>query len=102
MSHEREDIRAIGTNERVGVNLGLNLVLGSLSIKSADSVLDKHLETGAPCQLVAMLKKSDVDDSSNQTYAFDEVIIERKSFAMNASIGAISTYEFSATRFRNE
>lgn len=40
---EREDIRAVGSGERVDVSFGLRIVQGELVVKSATFVLDTHL-----------------------------------------------------------
>jgi hypothetical protein len=54
---EREDIRAVGSGERVDVSFGLRSVQGELVIKSANYVLDAHLAGQSSFQVVANLKK---------------------------------------------
>lgn len=40
----REDIPAIGTDERIDVSFGLKIVEGTLKVKSTNSVLNEHLD----------------------------------------------------------
>lgn len=98
---EREDIRAVGSNERVDVIFGLRTVQGELAIRSANFALDTLLEKRDKFQLVASLKKTEGNDDV-RTLSFDDCFIEGKSFAMDAHGSAITTYAFSATRIREE
>lgn len=41
---EREDIRAVGSAERIDVELGLRTVQGELVVKSAEYCTDGHLD----------------------------------------------------------
>ena len=42
---EREDVRAIGSGERVDVSFGLRTVQGEIAVRSAEHTLDVHLVT---------------------------------------------------------
>lgn len=101
---EREDIRAIGSDERIDVSFGLRTVVGELVIRSASPELNKLLEERASFQLVANLSKAkgvQVTDKAT-TYAFDQCFLESKAFGMDAGGTAATTYVFSATRMRVE
>jgi hypothetical protein len=98
---EREDIRAVGSSERIDVSFGLRTVLGELVVKSADEKLDKLLASQTKTQFVVNLKKDDADNSPKMTLAFDDCFIESKSFAMNAGGTAVTTYSFTATKLRD-
>ncbi|MDH3973548.1 MAG: hypothetical protein OEV42_04635 [Deltaproteobacteria bacterium] len=99
---ERDDIRAVGSSERIDVNFGLRTVQGEIIIHSADPLLDVHLEKQTKFQLIANLKKRDGDDGAKRTYSFDDCFVESKSLSMSASSTAATTYLFSATRVREE
>lgn len=99
---EREDVRAVGSDERVATSFGLRVVLGELAVRSASYALDTHLEKRSQFQLVANLKKDESADSPKRTLSFDECFIEAKDFALGASGTALTRYTFSATRVREE
>ena len=101
---EREDIRAIGSDERVDVSFGLRTVLGELVVRSSSARLNKLLDDRAGFQLVASLAKAKGIAATDRpvTYAFDGSFMESKSFGLDASGSAVTTYGFSATRMRTE
>lgn len=98
---EREDIRAIGSNERVDVIFGLRTVQGELVIRSASVKLDGLLQQRAKFQLVTSLKRTEGSDDT-RTLSFDDCFVEGKSFRMDAHGSAATTYAFTATRVREE
>jgi hypothetical protein len=101
---EREDIRAIGSDERIDVSFGLRTVQGEIVVRSASAKLDTLLTERAGFQLVANLSKDKgihVSDRAT-TYGFDGCYVEGKSFGIDASGTALATYNFSATRVRVE
>ena len=99
---EREDIRAVGTGERIDVSFGLRTVQGELVIRSDSEALDGKLDKQEKFQLVASLKKGEGEDASKRTYSFDDCYVENKSLAMEAGGTAATTYLFTATRLREE
>ncbi|MFZ2725363.1 MAG: hypothetical protein WAX77_03835 [Methylococcaceae bacterium] len=99
---EREDIRAVGSSERIDVSFGLRTVQGELAVKSANYVLDKHLTDQSKTQLVVNLKKDQAADAPKRTLSFDNCYIEGKSFGMDAGGSAITTYLFTASLVREE
>ncbi|WP_309897343.1 hypothetical protein [Archangium sp.] len=98
---EREDIRAIGSNERVDVIFGLRTVQGELIIRSASVKLDGLLQNRAKFQLVTSLKRTEGTDDT-RTLSFDDCFVEGKSFRLDAHGSAATTYAFTATRVREE
>lgn len=98
---EREDIRAIGSNERVDVIFGLRTVQGELIIRSASVKMDALLQGRAKFQLVANLKRTEGTDEV-RTLSFDDCFVEGKSFQLDAHGSAATTYAFTATRIREE
>ncbi len=98
---EREDIRAIGSNERVDVIFGMRTVQGELVIRSASVKLDGLLQQRGKFQLVTSLKRTEGTDDT-RTLSFDDCFVEGKSFRMDAHGSAATTYAFTATRVREE
>ena len=98
---EREDIRAIGSEERVDVIFGLRTVQGELMIRSASLKLDELLHSRGRFQLVAGLKRGEDSDAA-RTLSFDDCFVEGKSFQLDAHGSAATTYAFTATRIREE
>lgn len=100
---EREDVRAIGSDERVDVSFGLRTVAGELVVRSANAKLDKALDERKTFQIVANLKKDKgIVTDSKATYTLDGCFVEGKSFGLGASGTGLTTYAFSATRVRAE
>ena len=99
---EREDIRAIGSAERVGISFGLRTVQGEIAVRSANYKLDGHLSAQSAFQIVANLKKDEAADSPKRTISFDDCFVENKDFNIGAGGTVITTYVFSATRLREE
>jgi hypothetical protein len=99
---EREDIRAVGSDERVDVIFGLRTVQGELAVTSSSTDLDDRLTGRAKFQLVANLKRDEAADAPKRTLSFDDCFVEAKSFTMGAGGSAATTYTFTATRVREE
>ncbi|NML13678.1 hypothetical protein [Azohydromonas caseinilytica] len=99
---EREDIRAIGSAERIAVSFGLRSVQGEVVVRSASYKLDEHLKNQSTFQIVANLKKDEAADAPKRTLSFDECFVENKEFSVGAGGTVVSTYVFSATRVREE
>ncbi|WP_244237052.1 hypothetical protein [Corallococcus llansteffanensis] len=96
---EREDVRAIGSNERVDVIFGLRTVRGELVVRSASLALDALLDNRGKFQIVANLKRTEGTDDV-RTLSFDDCFVEGKGFQLDAHGSAATTYAFSATRIR--
>lgn len=99
---EREDIRAIGSAERISVSFGLRTVQGEIAVRSAHYKLDGHLKDQTAFQIVANLKKEEAADAPKRTLSFDDCFVENKDFSIGAGGTVITTYVFSATRVREE
>lgn len=97
---EQEDVRGVGTDERVAVVFGLRTVLGELAVKSASTKLDDLLSKQAAFQLVADLKQDDSDNSPKRKLSFDGCFVQDKRFTLGAGGSVLTTYAFSATRLR--
>lgn len=99
---EREDVRAVGSDERIDVSFGLRTVQGELVVASTCPPLDAILDKRTKCQLVANLAKSDEADAPRRSYSFDDCFVEGKALSMDAGKTAATTYRFTATRVREE
>lgn len=98
---ERQDVRAIGTDERVDVIFGLRTVQGELVVQSANTELDTHLTERSKFQIVANLKRDEAE-GAKRTLSFDDCFLEAKSFALSSGGSVNTTYTFTATRAREE
>jgi hypothetical protein len=98
---ERQDVRAIGTDERVDVIFGLRTVQGELVVASANTELDEALTNRSKFQIVANLKRDEAE-GAKRTLSFDDCFIEGKAFSLSSGGSVSTTYTFTATRAREE
>jgi hypothetical protein len=98
VDRSRQDIAAIGTDERIGVDFGLKIVTGALTVRSTNDALNTILNNNDTFQITANLKKGDL----TKTVAFDECYLDDKQVGLDANGVLITTYNFSATRVREE
>jgi hypothetical protein len=105
VSRSKEDILSIDIDERIGAYYGALKVTGSLKVKSTNEELDKKMYVKIPevatFQILVTLFPQG-KDSQIKKIAFHECILEGKSLALNANGVATTTYEFSATRVKEE
>lgn len=99
---EREDVRAIGSDERVDVIFGLRTIHGELAVASASPDLDARLHGRSRFQVVANLRRDEGGEGPRRTLSFDDCYVEGKSFTMGAGGAVTTTYAFTATRIREE
>ena len=99
---EREDVAAIGNDERLDVVFGLKIIRGNLKIKSTSQILNEVLANGTAFQLVANLKTRAGDQGTVQRVAFDQCFLDDKEFEMDANGVGVTTYFFNATSVREE
>lgn len=96
INRSRQDIAAIGSDERIGVDFGLKLVVGSLTVRSTSTTLDSILDKNDTFQITANLKKGDL----TRTVAFDQCYMDDKQVSLDANGVLVSIYTFTATRIR--
>ena len=99
---ERENIRAIGTDERVAVSFGLRTVQGEIIVRSISATLDTKLLGREGFNMVASLKSGPGTDATQRSYSFDDCYVESKSLGLSSGGVAETTYVFTATRVREE
>ncbi len=105
ISRNRQNIHSIATDERVGAYYGALFVQGSLRIRSAFELLDKKMYETIPqlkhFQIVIELQPQGIDKPIKKI-TFDECFLEDKAFGMDATGVAVTTYNFTSTRVREE
>lgn len=102
VSRNRQDVAAVGTDERIDVLFGLKIVSGKIEVKSTNPILDGHLEANTAFQIVANLKKELGLTAAERTVTFDECFLDDKDFGIDTNGVAVTTYLFTATRVREE
>jgi len=95
---ERNDVFAVGSEERVAVYYGARRVVGRLVVASASAKLDGLAASSAAFQVVANLRHGD----ASRSVAFDDCHLESKEFSMGTGGHGEMIYSFSATRIREE
>jgi hypothetical protein len=93
----RENIYALGRAERIGMVSGQMTVEGRLIVASTNPKLD-GLKGDTPFQIIAQLKHGE----TSMTVTFDECFMLEKSFNMGVGGHGESTYDFTATRVKEE
>lgn len=94
----RQDVGAIGTDERVAVYFGMKIVNGKLHVASANTTLDQLLQDNESFTLTAQLKHGE----TARNVAFDDCYLDDKQFGMSAEGHGETVYTFTATRLREE
>jgi len=99
----KQNVHNIGTDERVGVDYGPMVVTGTLVVRSTypklDTLLIKAVADVKGFQIVVELKKL---GQSIKTLTFDECYLDGKSFSLDANGVAVSNYDFTSTRLREQ
>lgn len=98
MLRNRQDVGAIGTDERIAVYFGLKVVSGRLRVASANKALDGLLQSEESFTVSATLKHGD----TVRHVTFDNCYMEDKQFSLSALSHGETIYAFTATRVREE
>lgn len=98
VQRNRQNVGAVGTDERVAVYFGLRTITGSLAVASVNATLDKLLGEGTKFSISATLRHGE----DSRTVTLDDCFAETKAFGLNAEEHAQTVYGFSATRVREE
>jgi hypothetical protein len=95
------DVESVGWGERIGVESGQVIVTGTLRVSSMFKKLDDllYMEDPSSFNMVAELNKG---DELVKKITFDECFLDDKSFEMTANGVALTVYNFTATRAREE
>lgn len=98
MVKNRQNVGAIGSDERIAVYFGLKTVNGKLHVASANKTLDDLLQKNTEFSISATLKHRD----TTRKVTFDACYLEDRSFSLASQGLAETTYSFTATRVREE
>ena len=105
ISRNRQNIHAVGKDERIGADWGALFVQGAVRIRSGYPELDKKLYQMVAgfqyFQIVVELQPQG-SDKPVRKITFDECILEDKTLTMDAAGVPITTYNFTATRISEE
>ena len=105
IARNRQNIHSLSTDERIGAYYGALHVQGLMKIRSTFPELDKKLYETIPklkhFQIVVELHPQGADQLVKKI-SFDECYLEDKVFGMDAAGIAITTYNFTSTRVREE
>jgi hypothetical protein len=97
VSRSRTDIIAVGQPLRQGVEYGVKVVTGRLSVKSSCPPLDEKISKSnmdeAKFTLQAQLKKG----SQQRTATFQDCYLDDREFTMDVNGVGIAIYTFTAT-----
>ncbi|MGB2903393.1 MAG: hypothetical protein WBJ68_03515 [Candidatus Dechloromonas phosphoritropha] len=94
----RQQVGAIGTDERIAVYFGIKNVAGRLRVASINATLDGFLQDNTSFSVSATLRNGD----ASRSVSFDSCYLEDKSFGLSAEGHAETVYSFTATRVREE
>lgn len=94
----RQDVGAVGTDERIAVYFGLKIVTGKVRVASANSSLDGFLQRNETFSISATLRHGE----TTRNVAFDGCYLDDKTFALGAESHGETVYSFTATRVREE
>jgi hypothetical protein len=97
VSRSRTDIIAVGQPLRQGIEYGVKVVIGKLSVKSSCPLLDEKLSKSnleeAKFTLQAQLKKG----NQQKTETFQDCYLDDREFTMDTNGVGIAIYSFTAT-----
>jgi hypothetical protein len=95
----RRDVGAIGTDERIAVYFGMQLVTGRLRLASANVKLDEFLRDNTKFSVSVTHREA---DETERLVSFDDCYLDDKSFALESEGHGETVYSFTATRVREE
>jgi fibronectin type 3 domain-containing protein len=98
-SKDRQDVGAIGTDERIAVYFGMKQVMGKLRLASANVTLDKLLAANTKFSVTVAHREG---DTIKRSVTFDDCYAEDKAFSLAAEGHGETVYTFTATRVREE
>jgi hypothetical protein len=98
-SKDRQDVGAIGTDERIAVYFCMKQVIGKLRLASANVTLDKLLAANTKFSVTVAHREG---DTVKRSVTFDDCYAEDKAFSLAAEGHGETVYTFTATRVREE
>ena len=93
--HDRSNVYALGSTERIGIVSGAYDVQGRIRVVSANAALDA-LTGDTLFQIIANLRHGD----TTSTVTFDDCCLTEKTFDLSVNGQGSAVYAFSAARMR--
>jgi hypothetical protein len=102
MIRRQQNVHNIGIDERIGVDYGSVTVTGSLKVRSTYPKFDTVLITHSNPKPFQLTLESKISLQETKVLTFDECFLEGKTFSMDSNGIALSDYQFTANRAREQ
>lgn len=103
VADDRQDVRGLGAQERIGVVYGRLQVKGQIIVNSNSELLNKHMNERTSFQIVVQVDQTAYpEDLGKKKITFDGCHVDEREFTLDANGYALSTYTFTADRLREE
>ena len=103
VADDRQDVRGLGAQERIGVVYGRLQVKGQIIVNSNSELLNKHMNERTSFQVVVQVDQTAYpEDLGKKKITFDGCHVDEREFTLDANGYALSTYTFTADRLREE
>ena len=100
---DKQEVRGIGTEERLGVVYGRLHIKGQILVHSNSEFLNSKMLERKPFQVVVRMDQSAYpEDLGTKSISFDGCHIDDREFTLDANGYALTTYTFTADRLREE
>jgi hypothetical protein len=103
VADDRQDVRSLGAQERIGVVYGRLQIKGQIIVNSNSELLNKHMNERSSFQIVVQIDQTAYpEDLGKKKITFDGCHIDEREFTLDANGYALTTYTFTADRIREE
>lgn len=100
---DRQDVRGIGKQERLGVVYGRLNVKGQILVHSNSELLNKHMQSNTSFQIVVQIAQDSYPEAlGTKKLTFDGCHVDDREFQLDSHGYGLSTYTFTADRIREE
>ncbi|MFO7618585.1 MAG: hypothetical protein R6W91_02875, partial [Thermoplasmata archaeon] len=98
---DRQDVRGIGMNERVGVVYGRLHVMGKILVHSNSELLDMHMNSNTNFEIVLTIMQDSYPEGLGiKQFTFDGCHVDDREFQIDSYGYALTTYTFTGDRIR--
>ncbi len=98
---DRQDVRGVGMNERLGVVYGRLHVKGKILVHSNSELLNKHMDNNTTFQIIlSVMQDSYPEGLGLKQFTFDGCHVDDREFQLDSHGYALTTYTFTADRLR--
>jgi len=103
VADDRQDVRGLGNQERIGVVYGKLQIKGQIIVNSNSELLNKHMGDRSSFQIVVQVDQTAYpEELGKRKMTFDGCHVDEREFTLDANGYALSTYTFTADRIREE